>query len=260
MNRSTISAIAATLLIALLGITPVPADARQQRPPVPMDGPFEGIFYELTESMKLIPRTTQTFRVATSALRGQANLGTPFCPTDLLAAYEITVPGYKCDLVAIGSDRIDTTTGLGTFEAKIDIILPGDNPADGPEFVIGTIKVSGQMDFSPAIFLGQQYGTINGKVLNAGPGQPKRFSGVFRLPFVRDSLLVPGLTYRQAICPTPVTDPPTPDHHNPNFPLAYDLAYNAAPNGSGCVDIAQDEVSYLFGRVTAQVRFELWFE
>lgn len=191
MIRSLKFAVIATLAVALLAAAPFPA-AAQSAPFPPMSGDPGAVFYELTESMKLISRKNTGLRVATSALRGTADRGTPFCPDALLANFIHPDPILQaavraatfCDLVAIGSDRIDTATGLGTFKAKIDIIIPGDNDTDGPELVIGTIKVRGDMDFSPAFSTPPlPFGTIRGKVHANRPGRRALFSGTFRLPF-----------------------------------------------------------------------------
>jgi hypothetical protein len=110
----------------------------------------------------------------------------------VLADNGITNPPstYRCNLVAIGSDRINTSgarTGLGTFDASIDLIIeiPDNNAFDGPEFVIETIKVTGDMDFTPAFLNGLPFGTITGQITSGprGRGRGALFSGTFRLPF-----------------------------------------------------------------------------
>jgi hypothetical protein len=150
-----------------------------------MIGAPGAVFYEVTERMKLINRRGTGFRVATAALRGTADRGTPFCPEALLASNpDPRVNSAQfCDLVAIGSDRVDLATGLGTFDASIDMIVPGDNDTDGPELVIGTVKVSGDIDFSPAFAASPlPFGTIKAKI-HTRRGRPQLFSGTFRLPF-----------------------------------------------------------------------------
>jgi hypothetical protein len=198
MKRTTKFAATLTFLTVLIAAAPFPAAARNDndhqgnghhenddRNFPPMLGAPGAVFYEVTERMKLINRRGARFRVATSALRGTADRGTPFCPDALLANNpDPRVSSAQfCDLVAIGSDRVNLATGLGTFEATIDMIVPGDNDTDGPELVIGTIKVSGDMDFSPAFAASPlPFGTIKGKVLTRR-GRPQLFSGTFRLPF-----------------------------------------------------------------------------
>jgi hypothetical protein len=187
MTRATTFASTLTLLTVLIAAAPHPAAARQRHFPamLPADQPG-AVFYEVTESMKLLNRRRAGFRVATSALRGTADRGTPFCPDALLADHpdpRVNAATF-CDLVAIGSDRVNLATGLGTFEASIDIIVPGDNDTDGPELVIGKLKVSGDMDFSPAFSASPlPFGTIKGRLNGPRWVRNQLFSGTFRLPF-----------------------------------------------------------------------------
>src|SRR5207248_6717756 len=141
-------------------------------------------------------------RLAQSALMGTAQIGTPFCPTDLVRAY--SAAATFCTLNALGEDDVSLVTGLGTFDAKLTIVVQGDNPVDAPEYVIGKIRTSGAMNFAPAIVgvpmngtnVTLPYGTIAGRVhLIGSDDPPTKFIGVFRLPF----LASPGI--RGALCP-----------------------------------------------------------
>jgi len=244
MNRSR--KFAATLLLtAFIAGVPMIAVAKPRQPQFPATSGTPGAtFSELTESMKLIARKTKGLRVATSALRGSAALGTPFCPTEVVtnALAPSPVPAnYRCSLVAIGSDSISTTgprTGLGTFEASIDVIIElpecTQNCADGPEFVIETVKVSGDIDFTPA-FQGVPYGTIKGKVTSGarGFGQGKLFSGRFLLPFDL------------------VQDPNNPNPSPPYFWLQF--------NNADIIGVQQIQPGEL-SLTLPLVRFDLWFE
>jgi len=200
-------------------------------------------FYEVTENMRLIARKKQR-RVAQAALVGTAQIGTPFCPTSLVRAVSATAE--SCILNANGEDDISLVTGLGSFDAKLTIVVQGDNPVDPPEFVIGKFRASGQMTFAPAIIDGLPYGTITGRTHMIGSDDPPaRFVGVFRLPFLGSP------ETRAALCPL------TP---NPNPNMAQDLAYvdsgsTGALNGV-CLDIKQNEMSLGF----PIVRFDLWFQ
>ena len=213
-------------------------------------GAPQAVFYEVTENMKVVNRRVQ-HRVATSALSGGGVIGTPFCPTALVQSYDPNA--VTCDLTAIGSDDVDVVTGLGTFKATIAVVIQGDNPVDGPEFVIDRIKVRGKMDFSPALvgippYGPLPFGTVTGRVTFHDDveteGHPK-FIGVFRLPF-----LIPAGA-RPFVCPATV-DP------NPNFP-GHDIAYidtdSLGTLTGKCIDITPAELS--LGVPT--VRFEIWF-
>ena len=250
MTRSLKLTLIVTLAIALCAVAPFPAAAKKVKKPVhiSMKGPADAVFYELTESMKLIPRELGTFRVASSALRGVADRGTPFCPNDVLTAYGITAD--SCTVVAVGSDDISLLTGLGTFTATIDIVIDGDNPFDGPEFVIGTLAVRGDMDFSPALF-GNQYpfGTILGNIVQTDGTARRRFAGVFRLPFLGSVEIAPGFTLRNFFCPGSVPSPHLP------MDFVYLDTIDGQPNGK-CIDVRPEELSL----DTPVVRFELWFQ
>jgi hypothetical protein len=224
---------------ALLGIAASATPVWAQSPPT---GPAQASFYEVTENMRLTARGKPR-RIAQSALMGTAQVGTPFCPANLVRAVSPTA--QLCTLNALGEDDVNLTTGMGTFDAKLTIVVQGDNPVDPPEFVIAKLRASGVMNFAPAILNGLPYGTITGRVHMIGSDDPpSRFMGVFRLPFLASPAV------RGALCP--VTPNP-----NPNMPQ--DFAYVAsgstgALNGS-CLDIQMNELS--LGWPT--VRFDLWF-
>jgi hypothetical protein len=84
--------------------------------------------------------------VATAAIAGFAEPGTPLCP---LQEYETGPDG--CAVNVHGSDNISLTTGLGTLQGHFSTVIQGDNPVDGPEAVVLKGQFQGQMDFSPAI-------------------------------------------------------------------------------------------------------------
>jgi hypothetical protein len=226
-------------LAAVLGLAVTAAPASAQ---APASDTAHATFYEVTENMRLIGRGKPR-RVAHAALVGNAQIGTPFCPTALVRAVSATA--QSCTLNALGEDDINLKTGLGTFEARLTVVVQGDNPVDPPEFVIARLRASGRMNFAPAILHGLPYGTITGRVFMSGAGEPPRhFSGVFRLPFLASTAT------RAALCPATL---------NPNGGLAQDLAYvDSGPTGAlngVCLDIRAEELSLGF----PAVRFDLWF-
>lgn len=174
------------LTAALLGIVASAAPVFAQTiPPLPTfpNRPPDATFYETPENMRVIGKGRPR-RVAQSALIGFANPGNAFCPAaEVTAAVGSAKP---CTLNALGEDDISLVTGLGTFDAKLTIVVqePG-GAVDSPEAVIGRRRASGRMDFVPAIFHQIPYGTITGRVRTPGADEenPPRFVGVFRLPF-----------------------------------------------------------------------------
>ena len=229
-------AFSAAMLTVAASATPVLAQG------TPPSGPPHASFYEVTENMRLIARGKPR-RVAESALVGTAQIGTPLCPTALVRSVSATA--MSCTLNALGDDDISLTTGAGTFDAKLTVVVQGDNPVDAPEFVIARLRGRGVMNFAPAMLHGVPYGTITGWTQMVGAhDRARRFVGVFRLPFLASPAT------RSALCPL------TP---NPNPSLASDLAYvDVDPTGAlngRCVDIQPEELSLGL----PVVRFDVWF-
>jgi len=237
---------------ALFGavVTATPAFAQLlPPPPPPASATAQASFYELTENMRLVSRGKPR-RVAQSALIGTAAIGTPMCPTTLVRAVSATAT--FCTLNAIGEDDISLTTGLGPFDAKLTIVVQGDNPVDPPEFVIAKMRVAGQMNFAPALLNGLPYGTVSGRLHMIGSDEePTRFVGVFRLPFAASPAT------RAALCPlTPNPNPNPVPVPGQTQDLAYvDSGSTGALNGI-CLDIKNAEISI----GAAAVRFDLWFQ
>ena len=234
--QKTVCSIAIAVVLGLaVHAAPVSAQA-------PASGTAQATFYEVTENMRMIARAKPR-RVAQAALVGTAMIGTPFCPTALVRAVSGTA--QYCTLNALGEDDINLTTGRGSFDAKLTVVVQGDNPVDPPEYVVAKLRASGKMNFTPAILNGLPYGTITGRAfLQGSDDPPSHFTGVFRLPFLASPAT------RAALCPA------TP---NSNASLPQDFAYvdsgsTGALTGS-CLDIRPEELSLGF----PAVRFDLWF-
>jgi hypothetical protein len=213
--------------------------------------------YELTENMKLVQRKSRHSqpigrRIATAAITGTAQPGTPLCPVVDFQS------GDTCAVNVLGTDNISLTTGLGMLQGEFQTVIQGDNPVDGPEAVVLKGEFRGQMDFSPAILHQVPFGTVTGKVTANGTRKAGNFTGVFRLPFAGDVEVevAPNvkMTLRQIFCPLS----PLP---NTNAVLygGVDLAYldfddTNAPNGH-CLDIQPNELSLGVPLVRFDVRF-----
>jgi hypothetical protein len=222
--------------------------------------------YELTENMKLIQRDRDpkkqprfpvvTRRIATAAIAGFAEPGTPLCP---LAKFQ---SGDNCAVNVLGSDNISLTTGRGTLQGQFQTVIQGDNPVDGPEAVVLKGQFHGQMDFSPAILDQIPFGTVAGKVSAQG-SRTSAFTGVFRLPFAGHVKLedgpAAGMTLREVFCPFSPTPNPNAEFYG-GFDLAYlDTEFNPMtgkdePNGH-CLDIQPNELSLGAPLVRFDVKF-----
>jgi hypothetical protein len=231
-----------TRMIALVGVLGV---AVMGAPTLAGAGSVK--LYELTENMKLIQKSQKQSlgqRIATSALTGVAQAGTPLCPN---APRGSGPPG--CAVNVLGSDNVSLATGLGTLSGDFTTVVQGDNPVDGPEAVVLKGEFKGQMDFSPAIVgvngLPFPYGTVVGTV-KAPRGHKSDFTGLFRLPFAGNAEVevAPGvtMTLRQIFCPLSPTENPNKALYG-GFDLAYlDFDANHALNGQ-CLDIQPAELS-----------------
>lgn len=176
------------------------------------------VVYEVTENLKLRP-LQHNRRVATAALVGTVNAGTPICPEALVG------PGGVCVLTAVASDNISLATGKGPVNGTFSVVVQDVNPVDGAELVILRGTLHGKIDLSAAVLGGVPLGMIEGKWnargVNGGPLAGVRakgsFEGTFRLPFVygvpdgcladgdpSDCAFVSGPSYLGDVSPVPV--------------------------------------------------------
>lgn len=168
-----------TLLAGSLVAVPLPGAASSAASP-------DALLYELTENMTLdpLPPDVPLARKALAALQGSSRVGTPLCPDAVL----VTNPrAQTCTITALGQDDISTVTGLGTLAGTWATVVQGDNPVDGPEFVVLTGSFAGTIDLSPTL-AGVPLGSIAGDMLVDAnpfgvPAGPYPFTGTFRLPF-----------------------------------------------------------------------------
>jgi hypothetical protein len=147
------------------------------------------VLYEVTEQMKV--KRNDTVRAATASLMGSISAGTSICPDWLVAALKVG----GCSISATASDTINLATGQGPVSGKFSILIPGDNPMDGPELVIAEGTLRGMIDLSPAVVgwngikvpLGTITGEWSARGTRGGPLEGLRaegtLTGTFRLPF-----------------------------------------------------------------------------
>jgi hypothetical protein len=214
----------------------------------------DAVLYEVTENMKLTGGKV-VHRMATSALMGFANVGTPLCP----AVGAVATRG-RCWISAVGSDNVSSATGLGTFGGRFAVVVQGDNPVDGPELVVMKGRFSGRMDFAPALVHNLPYGAVEGDFVVEHSGQKIPFSGVVRLPVLGSFGMVVGVdadsgapvtrTLRQLFCP--LTPSPNPNLGGPD--IAYLDTTRGTPNGQ-CIDVLPSEL----GLGWPTVRFDITF-
>lgn len=223
--------------------------------------------YELTENMKLVQRDHDhtkrhrfpvvARRIASAAIAGFAEPGTPLCPEPEFQS------GLTCFVNVLGSDNISLLTGLGSLQGQFQTVVQGDNPVDGPEAVVLKGQFHGQMDFSPAILHQIPFGTVTGKVTAQGRRKPTAFTGVFRLPFAGNVKVeegpAAGMTLREVFCPfSPNSNPNAPFYGE--FDLVYlDTTVNpetgkVEPSGY-CLDIQPNELSLGAPLVRFDVQF-----
>jgi len=250
MRLTTRMFAAVSLMTFAVAGAPALADAGDRRP-TPPQPVFDGraTLYELTENMKVAQRGGKrqqpvSRRIATSALTGVAQVGTPLCPEARFASGPL-----GCAVNVLGKDNVSLLTGLGTFEGDFSTVVQGDNPVDGPEAVVLRGEFQGHMNFSPAILHQIPYGTVVGKV-KAG-GRKTDFTGVFRLPFAgnieTEIEVAPGvkiaLTLRQLFCPASPDENPNKDLYG-GFDLAYlDNVDKAMTPEGKCLNIEPHELS-----------------
>jgi hypothetical protein len=147
------------------------------------------VLYEVTEQMKL--KRSDTVRAATASLMGAISAGNSLCPDWLVAALKVG----GCAISATASDTINLATGQGPVKGRFSILIPGDNPVDGPELVIAEGSLQGMIDLSPAVVgwngvrvpLGTITGEWSARGSRGGPLEGLRtegtLTGTFRLPF-----------------------------------------------------------------------------
>jgi hypothetical protein len=109
--------------------------------------------------------------------------GTLLCP--------LTV---TCAIHATGAASVEIATGQGTISGDLAVVVQGDNQIDGPEAIVLAGHLSGTMDFSPALLAGLPYGIVVGTVTVDGGGS-SLFTGIFALPFLRNTKIPQYLTF-----------------------------------------------------------------
>lgn len=180
-------------------------------------GEFNAVVFEVTETMKLrgpAPTVGEGRRMATAALMGMIPVGTPLCPTELTATFQGLT---HCGVSVVASNNIDLSTGMGPVSGKFAVVVPGDNPDDGPELVVFRGTLRARIDLSLAVSetapLGAlQQGTWTGTGVVgpfAGTTLKGDLFGTFRLPRFIPALgkvvyLVPSPDDAAGCTPVPV--------------------------------------------------------
>lgn len=154
----------------------------------------DAVLYEVTEDMVLkneagevvVDPALATRRTAVAQLSGFANVGTPICPSAVLAA---APKAKRCVVNATGMNDVSLFTGKGTLSGTFAVVVQGDNETDAPEFVVMTGSFQGDIDLSLALvgqaplgFIGQ--GMVGIDMNGDGAADVSvPFTGTFRLPF-----------------------------------------------------------------------------
>ena len=182
--KSSVMWTALSLLFLLLALIVGPA-------PTLAGGP-DAVLYEVAEDMLLLKADAQTptgdlseaaYRYADAALIGWAELGTPLCPSELLLVYS---KAKRCALNANGHDLISLVNGTGPVWGEFTVVVNADNPADGPEAVVGVGSFAGTGSLAAAL-QGTPLGSLQAQggvsFPSFGLTQAFSFTGTFRLPF-----------------------------------------------------------------------------
>ena len=191
------TALSLLFLLFMLMVGQAPALAHGKNAP-------DAVLYEVIEDMVLkndagtvvMDPALATRRTAVAQLSGYANVGTPICPSAVLA---VSRKATRCVVNATGMDDVSLLTGKGTLSGTFSVVVQGDNPTDGPEFVVMTGSFQGDIDLSLALvgqaplgFIGQ--GTVGIDMNGDGTADVSvPFTGTFRLPF---ALTVDGRRHR----------------------------------------------------------------
>jgi hypothetical protein len=173
------------LLAFAVVVAPAPAQAVQASP--------DAALYEVTEDMYLKDAVGKFVtapvpggrRMAVARLSGWAKIGTPLCPTWVLA---INPTAKRCTVNASGADDLSLANGQGTLGGTFAVVVQGDNLVDAEEFVIMTGTFKGDADLSPTFAKTAPLGFIrNGVATVDGYAEAAfTFTGTFRLPFMID--------------------------------------------------------------------------
>ncbi len=210
----------AVLAFAVVLATMPPATADAQSPAL-----VDAALYETMESMT-VGGSGNVIRRATAALTGWVKGGSSICPAVL------NVPFCALNVMAADTVRIDTGKGTVTGDFSVVLAAAGDNPVDGPEGVVLSGSLRGDIDLSPAYLqqvpIAHLTGSLQGSGTKGGPLDRlivrATFTGTFRLPFVFPD--VPDFP------PSYVIDPtlwPSPESYRPVlFPKEY--LFGGAPD------------------------------
>src|SRR5262249_52042319 len=118
---------------------------------------------------------------------GEAGGGPPLGPGALVRALGgagAPPAATSCYVTAYGTDSI-TIKGSGELKADIAVKVQGDNPVDAPEFVVMTGRLTGGMAVADEQM---RLLAIWGTLTIDGQDVSTRFTGMVRLPFVKDEL------------------------------------------------------------------------
>lgn len=181
------TALSSLFLLWMLMVAQTPALAYGNKGP-------DAVLYEVTEDMVLkneagaivLDPALATRRTAVAQLSGFAHVGTPICPSAVLA---LAPNANRCVVNATGTDDVSLLTGKGTLSGTFAVVVQGDNETDAPEFVVMTGSFQGDIDLS-LVLLGQaplgfvEQGTVGIDTNGDGAADVSvPFTGTFRLPF-----------------------------------------------------------------------------
>jgi len=160
----------------------------------------EAWLYETAERVTFDVEKRVILRKAVSPLMGFTLIGTPLCPSAMLA----NVPGLAhCTVIGVGKSTLDAQTGEGPTSGTFDVVI--DIPSNPSVHVPDLPVISGTFEGSitsvpglPLLSLGGRFRirTVDARTfpaLESLVGESVSFTGIFRIPV--------GPTETSGLCP-----------------------------------------------------------
>ena len=171
--------------------------------PIPPSG-AQAWLYETAERVTFDIEKRVILRKAVSPLTGFSLVGTPLCPSAMLA----NVPGLAhCTVIGVGESTINAGTGKGPTSGTFDVVIdiPSNPSVHVPDLPVISGTFHGDIKSVPGVPLLSLVGRFRIRTVDAQNfpelesliGETVSFTGIFRVPVGPDetSGLCPGACY-----------------------------------------------------------------